>query len=84
MEANDGGELGFSFQTTKDGVVTIFRGGRAVTALRGASAQRFLARAHGVPASAQQQLMARVTGNYKRGNERIATPQSRGHGRNDA
>ena len=84
MEPNDGGDLGFCFRTTMDGAVTISRAGRVVTVLRGASAQRFLARAHDAPAAAQQQLMARVTGNYKRGNERVVAHQSRGHGRNDA
>lgn len=73
MEPSGGDDLGFSFRTTKGGVVTISRGGRAVTILRGASAQRFLAKTHDASIAALQQLMARVTGNYKRGNERPAT-----------
>jgi hypothetical protein len=40
--------------------------------LRGASAQRFLAKANDATFAVQQQLMARATGNYKRGNERPA------------
>jgi hypothetical protein len=77
MSASGGGDLGFSFHATKEGAVTIFRGGRIVTVLRGAVARRFLVKAHQVSVAAQQQLMARVTGNYKRGNERPATHQSR-------
>jgi hypothetical protein len=65
-------DLGFSYRVTKDGDVTIFRSGRVVTVLRGVAAQRFVAKADGAPPDAQQQLMARVTGNYKRGNERTA------------
>jgi hypothetical protein len=65
-------DLGFSYRVTKEGDVTIFRGGRAVTVLRGGAAQRFVAKADGAPHAAQQQLMARATGNYKRGNERAA------------
>lgn len=41
-----------------------------VTALRGNAATRFLTRVDGADESAAQQLMARVTGNFKRGNER--------------
>lgn len=84
MEPKSEGDLGFSFQTTKDGTVTISRGARAVTVLRGSSAQRFLAKARDATVDAPQRLMARVTGNYKRGNERAATDQSRGHTTNDA
>ena len=85
MAANVAGDLGFSFQATKDGAVTISRAGRAITILRGTSAQRFLAKVQNASAAARQQLMARVTGNYKRGNERSAGHQSRerGTGRGD-
>jgi len=84
MEPGVGGDLGFSFRTAKDRTVTIFRGGRAVTVLRGASAQRFLVKAQVASVAAQQQLMARATGNYKRGNERAATRQPRGDGTNES
>ena len=61
------GDLGFSFVTRKSGDVIISRDGREVTTLRGKSARQFLSKvANGDP----QQLMARATGNYKRGNER--------------
>ena len=48
----------------------ISRDGRVVTTLAGGAAKRFLDRVEGADADAAQQLMARATGNYKRGNER--------------
>ncbi len=48
----------------------IARDGRLVTTLAGPAARRFLARVEGSGEGDAQQLMARVTGNYKRGNER--------------
>jgi hypothetical protein len=58
---------GFSFATRKDGDVVITHEGRAATILRGKTAEKFLAN---LDAEDDQELMARVTGNYKRGNER--------------
>ena len=49
------------------------RGKRTVT-LRGDAAVRFL---HDVAQGDPQQVMARVTGNYKRGNERVARDHPR-------
>jgi hypothetical protein len=62
--------LGFSFSSTAKGTVLIERGGKRVTTLRADRARRFLALAGSIDAEGQQQLMARTTGNYKRGNER--------------
>ncbi len=61
---------GFSYRTTKDGTVFIGHNGRDATTLRGDAARRFLARVAKIDTEAAQGLMARVTGNYKRGNER--------------
>lgn len=58
---------GFSFQVRKNGDVVISHHDRAATVLRGDSATKFLAL---VKTSDPQQLMAKITGNYKRGNER--------------
>jgi hypothetical protein len=63
-------DLGFSWRPTKDGRVRISRAGRVVTTLAGARAHTFLSRVKGADDAAAQQLMARVTGNYRRGNER--------------
>lgn len=59
----------FAYQVTKSGEVRISRGGRVVVTVRGAQADRLAARL-GVSDESDQQLLARVTGNYKRGNER--------------
>jgi hypothetical protein len=62
-------DLGFSYRATAQGVVHISRGGREVVTLRADAAAKFLARAEGASIEALQQLCARATGNYKRGNE---------------
>ena len=60
----------FAYRLTKDGTVFVSRAGRDVTTLRGEAARRFEARVEGLDGEAAQQEMARVTGNYRRGNER--------------
>lgn len=60
---------GFEFTTGPGGDVTITHHGRKATTLRGASAQKFLA---DLLTDDPQELMARLTGNYRRGNERTA------------
>lgn len=67
----------FSWRVSSKGTVRISRGGREVATLGSAAAARFLARAEGASPDAVQQLCARVTGNYKRGNESAAS-ESRG------
>ena len=54
----------------RGGEVLITHRGRLATVLRRAAADRFLARLDGLQDAAAQQLMARVTGNFKRGSER--------------
>ena len=80
---NDSG-LDFSFRAKKDGDVAILRNGKAVTVLRGDSARSFLAEIGNASLVGQQLLMARVTGNYKRGNERFAAGHARNRRRDDA
>lgn len=58
---------GFSYTVRKNGEVVITHHGRQATTLRGATARKFL---NQVGNRDPQELMARVTGNYKRGNER--------------
>lgn len=67
---------GFTYTSDGDEVVISHHGRRATT-LRGAAAQRFLADVDHDP----QLLMARVTGNYKHGNERTAKAHPRNRGR---
>ncbi|MBZ9751864.1 hypothetical protein K7W42_13470 [Deinococcus sp. HMF7604] len=60
----------FDFRAQKDGRVVVSWYGRPVTTLAGRDAERFLARVAGLDDHAAQLVMARVTGNFKRGNER--------------
>jgi hypothetical protein len=60
---------GFSYTVRKSGEVVITHHGRHATVLRGRTAEKFLAQ---VETRDEQELMARMTGNYKRGNERGA------------
>lgn len=67
-------DLGFTYRVSKDGVVRIHRHGREVTVLRGKAALQFLGKAQGAADPVVQMLCAKVTGNYKRGNERSGHP----------
>jgi hypothetical protein len=60
----------FAYRSTKDGKVLISWRGRQVVTLAGGRAQTFLARADGLDGEELQLQLARVTGNFKRGNER--------------
>lgn len=60
----------FDYRLLKDGRVTVSYYGRPVTTLAGRDAERFLKRIDGLGDHAAQLVMARVTGNFKRGNER--------------
>jgi hypothetical protein len=77
--AEGDGDLGFSFTTRKNGDVVIAHHGRDATTLRGRQARSFLAVCETADARTVQQRMARLTGNYKRGNER--STRERGEGR---
>lgn len=66
---------GFTYEVLGNGDVRISHHGRTASTLRGHRAARFLA---DVERGDPQELMARLTGNYKRGNERLG----RGHPRN--
>lgn len=68
---------GFAYQLRGDDVVITHRGIPAAT-LRGARAAAFL---EDVDQGDPQELMARLTGNYRRGNERAAGNHPRNRGR---
>ncbi len=70
-------DFGFTYRLRKSGEVEIRRGAVVVTTLRGAAAMDFVAEASSSSPDDAQQLMARVTGNYKRGNERAAAAYPR-------
>ncbi len=63
----------FDWQVTKDGRVRVFRGGREVLVLGGARADKLVAELAAADDEGAQQLLARATGNYKRGNEKRPT-----------
>jgi hypothetical protein len=70
-------DLGFTFRLRKSGEVEILHRGRVASTLRGNEASDFLKEAQDQNSPEAQQLMARVTGNYKRGNERSASQHPR-------
>ena len=61
---------GFAWRSTKDGRIRISHHGRVVTTLAGDRAAAFKSRVEAGDDAEAQALMARATGNYKRGNER--------------
>ncbi|HSJ00501.1 MAG TPA: hypothetical protein VLA59_08955 [Patescibacteria group bacterium] len=60
----------FSYLGRADGSIVIRYRAAPVTVLRGKAADRFRTRMDGADVRAAQQLMARATGNFRRGNER--------------
>ncbi len=60
----------FSYRVSKDQKVFLFWNGKQVKILKGHEAQKFLKRIAGPDPHQDQLVMAKVTGNFKRGNER--------------
>jgi len=60
----------FSYQTTKRNTIFIFWHGKCVTTLKDSAATQFLAKIARADRTGQQLLMAKITGNFKHGNER--------------
>ena len=75
-----GVDLGFTYRAHGSGTVDILHRGRVATTLRGAKARAFLDEVAAADHGGGQRLMARVTGNYKRGNERAARRHVRNAG----
>lgn len=69
---------GFTYTQRSDGTVLIVHRGRAAATLRGARAAKFLDE---IATGDEQLVMARWTGNYKHGNERVAKSHPRNSGR---
>ena len=72
MSTTYANDLGFTYFTTKNKSVLIERDGKVVTTVRGSKANAFLTKMSISTVRQQQQLMARITGNYKRGNEKLS------------
>jgi hypothetical protein len=70
-------DLGFTYRVRKSAEVEIFHRGRLASTLRGSDAEDFKQEAQDESSAEAQQLMARVTGNYKHGNERAANQHPR-------
>lgn len=62
----------FDWRQTKEGQLLVTRAGRVVTVLRGSAAAALEAKLRRADPEQVQQLLARATGDYKRGNERRA------------
>jgi hypothetical protein len=67
----------FAYRVVKNGTVFVSWQGNTVTTLNGKAAERFLAQIERIDGQAAQLVMAKVTGNFKRGNERISQERSR-------
>lgn len=67
-------ERPFDYQLAKDGRLLISFQGRLVTTLAGTRAQKTFARLKNADEDQVQLELARVTGNFKRGNEHLAKP----------
>jgi len=61
----------FSFQVIKDDKVVIRYKGRSAMTLRGKEGARFLSKIEGQESRQQQLVMAKLTGQFKMGNERL-------------
>ncbi len=73
-------DLGFSYRVLKTREVEVRHHGKLATTLRGTGAVDFIAEVEAGDAADAQQLMARLTGNYKRGNEGLAASHPRNRG----
>ncbi len=60
---------GFEAHVSPD-CIRVYHHGRLATTLRGREAKRISDKLSQLDEAGQQELLARVTGNYKRGNER--------------
>lgn len=60
----------FSYQVIKENRVFIFWKGKQVKVLKGKAAQLMLDKIAGLDAKGEQLLLAKLTGNFRRGNER--------------
>lgn len=70
-------DIGFRYRAQETGNVEVTFRGRVVTMLRNKAASDFLAKIALADEAEAQQIMARVTGNFKRGNERSAKKHPR-------
>jgi hypothetical protein len=60
----------FAYDITKDNRVLLYWNGKLIKTLAGKQAQKFISQIDGVDTQAAQLIMAKATGNFKRGNEK--------------
>ena len=60
----------FAYQKGKDGKVFLFWEGKQVSLLKGKAASKFLTKVEGLSSFEVQLVLAKLTGNFKRGNEK--------------
>jgi hypothetical protein len=63
----------FTWRVTADAKVLVSRGGKQVVVVAGPRASKLSAQLEVADEEQAQQLLARATGNYRRGNEKRAT-----------
>jgi len=70
----------FTYRITKDGKVFISSHGKHVTSLAGKQASIFIAKIADAEGKDTQLIMAKATGHYKHGNDRIAKQSNKHKG----
>lgn len=65
-------ETVFTYRANKDGKVFISYQGKQVTILKGKPAEKFLKKINEANHLDEQLIMAKATGNFKRGNEKMS------------
>ncbi|WP_253200615.1 hypothetical protein [Clostridium sp. CF012] len=60
----------FSYKVSKDNKVFVFWYGKQVLILKGKESEKFLAKIRNANSKEAQLILAKVTGNFKRGNEK--------------
>ena len=60
----------FDYDITKDNRVLLYWNDKLIKTLAGKQAQKFISQIEGLDGQAVQLVLAKVTGNFKRGNEK--------------
>lgn len=60
----------FSYKITKDKKVLLYWHGKQVSILRGKQSQQFIEKIKNADTKEEQLIMAKITGNFKHGNEK--------------
>jgi len=70
-------DIVFSYRVAKDNKVFISYYGKQIAVLSGRKASEFISKIEGSEHKEAQLIMAKVTGNFKRGNEKVAKQKDR-------